>query len=254
MTTTKKSTQLFSHWVSDRRISFWLKISPRSFTVRYSSRKWAARRTSSWFVGGSFSAKVPKSSAEVRRVFIHDIVEIGVGQYEQQGDQRDDEERKEVNGEVKEIKNSTHNEMTHARAVWDECEPELLSSLGPDSVRTLKQGKQSRDDDTNNKEERLQIPTSSAVVRSTTFMSHWLMYSWVSTCFSSLRMLLCLSLCTLCHQFNCCQCTKFTHFLTCTRIPCRDSHCKNGLVRCCLYNSVGCSRPPSTVNDPTATK
>ena len=38
-----------------------------------------------------------------------------------------------------------------------------------------------------------------------------------------------------CHQFNCCQCTKFIHFLTCTRIPCRDSHCENGLVRCCLY-------------------
>ena len=27
----------------------------------------------------------------------------------------------------------------------------------------------------------------------------------------------------------------FTQFLTCTRIPWRDSHCENGLVRCCLY-------------------
>ena len=28
----------------------------------------------------------------------------------------------------------------------------------------------------------------------------------------------------------CCHCTKFIQFLTCTRIPCRDSHCENGLV------------------------
>ena len=27
-----------------------------------------------------------------------------------------------MNGEVEEIKNSTHNEMTHARAMWDKCE------------------------------------------------------------------------------------------------------------------------------------
>ena len=28
----------------------------------------------------------------------------------------------------------------------------------------------------------------------------------------------------------------FIQFLTCTRIPCRDSHYENCLVRCCLYN------------------
>ena len=33
-------------------------------------------------VGGSFSARVPRSSAEVRRVFVHHIVEVeGVGQW-----------------------------------------------------------------------------------------------------------------------------------------------------------------------------
>ena len=29
----------------------------------------------------------------------------------------------------------------------------------------------------------------------------------------------------------------FIQFLTCTRIPCRYSHCENGLVRCCLHTS-----------------
>ena len=52
----------------------------------------------------SFSARVPRSSAEVRRAFIHDIKEVeDVGQQEQQGDERDEEERDEVKGEVEEI-------------------------------------------------------------------------------------------------------------------------------------------------------
>ena len=58
----------------------------------------------------------------------------------------------------------------------------------------LNKKKESRDDDTNNKDKRLQKQTSSAVVQSTAFTSHW-MYSWVFTCFSSLHMLLGLSLC-----------------------------------------------------------
>ena len=29
-----------------------------------------------------------------------------------------------MNGGVEEIRNSTHNELTHARAMWDECELE----------------------------------------------------------------------------------------------------------------------------------
>ena len=41
--------------------------------------------------------------------FIHDIKEVeGVGQWEQQGDQRDDEEGDEVNGEVEEIRSNAH--------------------------------------------------------------------------------------------------------------------------------------------------
>ena len=42
---------------------------------------------------------------------------------------------------------------------------------------------------------------------------------------------------------------QFIQFLTCTRIPCRDSHRENGLVRCCLYThrrlqqtAVSCER------------
>ena len=60
-------------------------------------------------MGGSFSARVPRSSAEVRSVFIHNIMEVqGVGQQEQHGDQRDDEEGDEMNGEVGEIKCKAH--------------------------------------------------------------------------------------------------------------------------------------------------
>ena len=60
-------------------------------------------------VGGSFSARVPRSSAEVRRIFLHDIKDVeGVGQKEQQEDQRYDEEGDEVNGEVEEIRSNAH--------------------------------------------------------------------------------------------------------------------------------------------------
>ena len=56
---------------------------------------------------------MPRSSAEVRRVFVHHIVEAEVvGQKEEQGDQRDADEEEEVNGDVESIR-ETHNVMTH---------------------------------------------------------------------------------------------------------------------------------------------
>ena len=50
------------------------------------------------------------SSAEVRRVFTHDIKKVeDVGKQEQQDDKRDDEEGDQVKGEVEEIKSNAHN-------------------------------------------------------------------------------------------------------------------------------------------------
>ena len=73
-------------------------------------------------------------------------------------------------------------------------------------------------------------------------------------CFKSLHTLMGFSLCTSCRQINQ-SLYQFVLFLTCTRIPCIVSHCENGLVRCCLHtHTVGYSRPPSAVNEPTATK
>ena len=46
-------------------------------------------------------------------------------------------------------------------------------------------------------------------------------------CFRSLHTLLGFSFCTSCRQFNL-SLYQFNQFLTCTRIPCRDSHCENG--------------------------
>ena len=59
-------------------------------------------------VGGSFSARVPRSSAELHRGFVHHIQEDEVdGRKEKQGDQREDE-GEEVNGDVEAIR-ETHN-------------------------------------------------------------------------------------------------------------------------------------------------
>ena len=54
-------------------------------------------------MGGSFSARVQRSSAEVCRVGVHHILEDEVdGQKEAQGDQREDDKEEEVNGDVEE--------------------------------------------------------------------------------------------------------------------------------------------------------
>ena len=38
-------------------------------------------------------------------------------------------------------------------------------------------------------------------------------------------------------HFTRCWDFRSVPFLTCTRILCRESHCENGLVKCCLYMS-----------------
>ena len=56
-----------------------------------------------------FSARRPSSSAEVRRLVIHDIKEVeGVRQHEEQEYKRDEEITDEVNGEVEEITHRAH--------------------------------------------------------------------------------------------------------------------------------------------------
>ena len=56
-----------------------------------------------------FSARVPRSSAEMRGLFNHDIKEVeDVRQQERQEDNRDEEEGDEVNGEFEEIRGNAH--------------------------------------------------------------------------------------------------------------------------------------------------
>ena len=62
-------------------------------------------------MGGSYSARVPRSSAEVHREFVHHILEDEVdGQKEGQGVKREDGGEGEVNGVVEEkaIKHNAH--------------------------------------------------------------------------------------------------------------------------------------------------
>ena len=108
----------------------------------------------------------------------------------------------------------------------------------------LNKEKQSRDADTNNKEERLK--TNKLSCGSIHSVHESLVDVLVS--FHMLQVIPhVVGLVAMCAEFTCCQCTKLIHFLTCTRIPCRDSYCENGLVRCYLY-SFG-SRSPRTVSN-----
>ena len=66
-------------------------------------------------MGGSYSARVPRSSAEVQKKFVHHILEDEVdGQKEGQGDQREDGEEEEVSGVVEERAIRQTHQMTHA--------------------------------------------------------------------------------------------------------------------------------------------
>ena len=61
-----------------------------------------------------FSARVPKSYVELHRGFIHVIKEVeDVGQQEQQGDKRDEEEGDEVKGR------SRRNQKQRSQCAWN---------------------------------------------------------------------------------------------------------------------------------------
>ena len=95
----------------------------------------------------------------------------------------------------------------------------------------LNKEKQSRNADTNNKEERLK--TNKLSCGSIHSVHESLVDVLVS--FHMLQIIPhVVGLVALCAEFSCCQCTKLIHFLTCTGIPCRDSHFENGRVRCCV--------------------
>ena len=75
--------------------------------------KLAEKKSIGQIVGGSFSARVPRSSAELHRGFVHHILEDEVdGHKEEQGDQREDEEGEEVNGDVESIRETQRSHDT----------------------------------------------------------------------------------------------------------------------------------------------
>ena len=158
-------------------------------------------------------------------------------------------------------KNRVTREMMRKEKKWMEVSKRSEATLNDDTcacnmgwMRTwtnavcdhLNKEKKSRDADTNSKEERLKTNKLSCG------SIHSAHESLVDV-FVSFHMLQFIphvvGLVALCADFTSCQCTKLIHFLTCTWIPCRDSHCGNGLVRCCLYTprrlqqtTVSCKR------------
>ena len=72
-------------------------------------------------------------------------------------------------------------------------------------------------------------------------------------CCRSLHTLLGFSLCTSCHQFNCCRCTYLFNFWPVREFLVEIHTAKMVLWGVVFAPTVGCSRPPSAVNDPSAT-
>ena len=73
-------------------------------------------------------------------------------------------------------------------------------------------------------------------------------------CFRSHHTLLGFSLCTSCQQFNCCSCTNLFNFWPVREFLVEIHTAKAVLWSVVLTHTVGYNRPPSAVNDPTATK
>ena len=155
------------------------------------------------------------------------------GRRKKQGDRKDGDEEKssEWRSPFNERNTQREDNMEHAR------ENGMSADLSQCSVRYhLNKEKQSRDADTNNKEEtpkkknKLSCgfnPQRPRVIgRCTREFPH---ASGHSTCCWA-----CLSVVPR-YQFHLMSMHQTYSLLTCTRIPCRDSHCENGRVRCCIY-------------------
>ena len=103
------------------------------------------------------------------------------------------------------------------------------------SVRMSKQGKQPRTMTlTDNKEERLRKNEGSSMHDDSCIGINYA--HRFPKCFRSLHIVWIFAL----HFVSPIQLLslyQFIQFLTCTRIPCEDSQCEKGLVRCCLYTS-----------------
>ena len=69
MTMTKKSTQLFWHWIIDEGIILWFNIGPSSFPNGYSLCEWAGRSTSLWFCFSLWSTRKSKYIRLQRNIF-----------------------------------------------------------------------------------------------------------------------------------------------------------------------------------------
>ena len=165
----------------------------------------------------------PSSSAEVRGLVIHDIKEVeGARQQEQKGDKRDEEIRDEVNGEVEEVTQSAHETWVWR---WGEWRHKL--DLEPCSVRaSIKEDTQRTTTLTDNKKR----------LRKRRIYNAWWLMHWhqlrsqnahmFSKCCRSLHILLGFALYFMSSILILVAVTIYS-ILTCTRIPCRDSHCGN---------------------------
>ena len=142
----------------------------------------------SYTVEELFSATVPKSSAEVRRVRM-----LKVSGSRNSKVIRDDEKGDEMNGEVEEIRSNAH----CAHATWGWLWDDRRLKLEPVCV-TNWQGRET----TKNEGSSMHDASCIGINYGHRFPKR----------FRSLHTLLGFSLCTSCDQFNCCRCTNLFNF------------------------------------------
>ena len=176
-----------------------------------------------------FSARGPSSSAEVRGLVIHAIKEVeGVRQQEEQEDKRDEEVRDEVNGEVEEITHRAHETWGW---LWDERRLKLEPKCA-----CIKQGRQSKDNDSNWQQKRETTKTKDLqcmkthALASTTLTCSPSVSGHFAHCWGAFR--------NSCRQFNCCRCNHLLNFWFGRESFVEIHSAKTGLLRSCLYTTL----------------
>ena len=182
---------------------------------------------------------MPRSSAEVRRLVIHDTKEVeGVRQQEQQEDERDEKEKwsewRTRRDQRKHSPCSRKDEDDHGMNEDSNLSYSVRASNNEDSQKTTTL--------TDNKKRYYENEGSSMHQDSCIGINYAHRFT---KCFRLRHTSWEFSLSTSCRRFIL-SLYQFVKFMTCTRLPCRDAHFENGHVRCCLSLHITSCSPTSS--------
>ena len=164
-------------------------------------------------------------------------------------DEGDEKERDEVNGEVEDIRDTTHRAHETWRWLWDERRLKLEPQCA-----CIKQGRQLKDNDTHWQQKKREYENEGSSMHDGSCNWHQLR-SQVPQVFHVTSHIVGIFALYFVSSIQFVAVLIYSFFDLYVNALKRFTLRKRAVSRCCLCTPlVGCSRPPSTVNDPIATK